>query len=121
MAIIVPSSDLGFAPGANIVVSTGTTTTLTESKSISMVDTISLFEYVNTAGLAIGVLTNSTSTLIDSPLPIVTGSLKITNISDVNLAQVTPVPKLTYGYTDGIPVTVSNAAAVTATQTWYMG
>jgi hypothetical protein len=42
-------------------------------------------------------------------------------ITGDKLANIVIVPSVTYAYTDSTPVVVSNTAAVSNTQTWYVG
>ena len=115
----------GFAPSITIatLVDANVLPTLAESVSPNIAvysPPVSSSDYSPfLANVAISVSDGNT-TLTESVTTNVAVVMRPEYIGD-NLANVVNVPSVTYAYTDSIPVVVSNTAAVSNTQTWYVG
>jgi uridylate kinase len=115
----------GFAPSITIATLVNANILPTLAESVSPNIAVRADPYISSdyspflANIAISV-TDGNTTLAESvttTVAVVVG----TEITGERLANVVNVPSVTYAYTDSIPVVVSNTAAVSNTQTWYVG
>jgi hypothetical protein len=115
----------GFAPSVAIATLTNANVLPTLAESLSPNIAIQDTPYISVdyspflSNVAISV-TDGNTTLAESLTTTV--AMAVTpEITGDRLANVVIVPSVTYAYTDSIPVVVSNSAAVSNTQTWYVG
>jgi hypothetical protein len=115
----------GFAPGITIATLDNANVLPTLAESVSpnvavMSDPVLSPDYSPfLANVAISV-TDGNLTLAESRTTTVAVAVG-PDVTGDNLTTVVNVPSVTYAYTDSIPVVVSNTAAVSNTQTWYVG
>ena len=118
------SAEFGFGPIQYVSTVDSTNTTLTESASVPLSSNVS------------AVVGDGFSDLTKQTLSIISGNITVAESASIlvaattqrvlsdgysNLANTAVIPSMTYAYSDGIPVIVSNAAPASSTQTWYMG